>query len=369
MAGLALLACGGGEEGTPEAGTEASPGPTGTSGLLSTPQETTSQVKSGGTLKFALQTDLTTFDPLTTSSFSTQYYIAYYGYPRMLKFVPGVYPNPPSGEVEGDLAESYEISPDKLQLTFKLRQGAAWDPRAPTNSRVIDAQDVKFTYERFAALSPLRGDLVWSNKNPSAPVESVTTPDDRTVVFKMKQPDASAVELFAAGSIFFVMPREAESQFDPKGEVRGYGPWMLERYERDTLFVWAKNPNWYMKDQIYPDRIEVPIVKEYAQRLAQFRAGNTYTSGLGGAPNQTDMIQTQKDVPATQMYRGVTYSTDPHITIFGYAEGSPFRDERMRKAVSMITDRELEADFRWNRDQFTGLGLPMPVRYHNAVPA
>jgi ABC-type transport system substrate-binding protein len=370
MVGLAMLACGRGkEEAKKEAVTAPSPGAKDTSGLLTLPANTTGNAKYGGTLKLALQTDLTTFDPLTTSSFSTQYYIAYYGYPRMLKFVPGVYPNPPSGEVEGDLAEAFEISPDKLQITFKLRQSAKWDPRAPTNSRTITADDVKFSFEKFAAVSPLRGDLVWSNQNPNAPVESVSTPDERTVVFKMKQPDSSVVELFAAGSIFFVMPRESEKGFDPKGEVRGYGPWLLEKYERDTLYVWAKNPNWYLKDKIYPDRIEVPIIKEYAQGLAQFKAGNIYSSEWLGAPNQTDMIQTMKDVPATKLYQLVVHSTDPHITIFGYAEGSPFRDERMRKAVSMITDRELEANFRWNRDKFAALGLPVPVRYHNAVPA
>jgi hypothetical protein len=27
-----------------------------------------------------------------------------------------------------------------------------------------------------------------------------------------------------------------------------------------------------------------------------------------------------------------------------------FRDERMRKAVAMLIDRDLEADFRWNRN-------------------
>ncbi|HXH21633.1 MAG TPA: ABC transporter substrate-binding protein [Dehalococcoidia bacterium] len=359
-AALSLVGCGGGGD---EKGAK---GPQDTSGLLSYPQET--KAKDGGVHKIALQTDLTTFDMLTTSSFSTQYYIGYYAYPRMMKFKSAKYPSPPTADTEPDLAESFEVSGDKLQVTFKLRQGAKWDPRAPTSSRPIDAEDVKWSWDKFASLSPLKADLVYSESNKSAPVESISTPDSRTVIFKMKQPDSSIIPLFAAGSLFFVNPREAENKFDPKGEVRGYGPWMLENYERDNRYVWVKNPNWYLANRVHPEKVEVPIIKEYAQGLAQFRAGNVYSSTWLGAPNQTDMIQTKKDVPQTLLRQATGFSTDPHKMTFGYAEGSPFRDERMRKALAMLIDREVEADFRWNVSQFRNIGLPMEVRYHNTVP-
>ncbi len=363
-AALSLVGCGGGGGGG--GGAAAPSGPKDTSGLLSYPQET--KAKAGGTHKIALQTDVTTFDMLTTSSFSPQYYIGYYAYPRMMKFKSAKYPGQPTADTEGDLAESYELSADKLQITFKLRQGAKWDPRTPTSSRPIDAEDVKWSFDKFASLSPLRADLVYSETNKSAPVESISTPDSRTVVFKLKQPDSSIVPLFAAGSIFFVNPREADGKFDPKGTVRGYGPWMLDTYERDNRYVWIKNPNWYGADRVHPERVEVPIIKEYAQGLAQFRAGQVYSSSWLGAPNQTDMLQTKKDLPQTLLRQTTAFATDPHKMIFGYAEGSPFRDERMRKALSMLLDREVEADFRWNTSQFKSVGLPMEVRYHNTVP-
>ena len=361
-AALSLVGCGGGDDD----GGGATTGPKDTSGLLTIPQETTA--KDGGVHKIALQTDVTTFDMLTTSSFSPQYYVGYYAYPRLMKFKSAKYPAGPTGATEGDLATGAEVSGDKLQVTFKVRPGAKWDPRAPTSNRVIDSEDVKWSWDKFASLSPLRADLVYSETNKSAPVESISTPDSSTVVFKLKQPDSSIIPLLAAGSLFFVNPREAESKFDPKGEVRGYGPWMLDAYERDNRYVWSKNPNWYDAKRIHPDKVEVPIIKEYAQGLAQFRAGNVYSSSWLGAPNQTDMIQTKKDAPKTLLIQGATFSTDPHKMTFGYAEGSPFRDERMRKALSMLIDREVEADFRFNVKQFTGLGLPMEVRYHNSVP-
>ena len=38
-------------------------------------------------------------------------------------------------EVVGDLAQSWEFSPDGLQLTFKLRDGVKWHNKAPVNGR------------------------------------------------------------------------------------------------------------------------------------------------------------------------------------------------------------------------------------------
>ena len=42
----------------------------------------------------------------------------------------------------GDLAESWEVSPDGLTITFKLRKGVKWQDGAP-----FTAQDVMFTYQ------------------------------------------------------------------------------------------------------------------------------------------------------------------------------------------------------------------------------
>jgi hypothetical protein len=41
-----------------------------------------------------------------------------------------------------DLAESWEVSPDKLQITFKLRDGVKWHNKPPVNGRAMDMEDV-----------------------------------------------------------------------------------------------------------------------------------------------------------------------------------------------------------------------------------
>jgi peptide/nickel transport system substrate-binding protein len=362
---LSLVGCGGSNKGS---SSSASPGGTSAANsLLSQPVDTTSKARPGGVLKHFDTAEVTTFDPIATTSFSAQSRIAAYTYPRMVKFKTAKYPATATGEVEGDLAESFEISGDKLQVTFKLRQGLKWDSRAPTNGRVIDAQDVMATWTRYSRLSTSRGNLVYdASSAPTAPVESMSSPDSKTIVLKLKQPDSSLLPLFGWRS-FYVMPREADGGFDPKGEIRGYGPWLLTEAQQGTLRVWTKNPDYYVKGRPYPDKIEVPILPEYATRLAQFKAGNIYTS----VAQPDDIIQTKKDVPQANLLQGEAYSTVPSDLGFGYgANGETvWKDKRLRQAVSLLLDRELMIDTLGGRENFKKQGIELPARYHSVIGA
>ena len=42
-----------------------------------------------------------------------------FAYQRLIQFTPAKYPNAPKGDVTGDFAESWELSPDKLTMTMK----------------------------------------------------------------------------------------------------------------------------------------------------------------------------------------------------------------------------------------------------------
>lgn len=360
IAALSTVGCGGGGDGdsAPKEAIDKS-------GLLGTPQDSLAEAKPGGVFKNLLTTDVVSFDPLSSSSFNTQSSVAYYTYPRMLKFKTARRPEFASGASEGDLAESFELSADKLQLTFKIRPGMKWESRAPTNGRVIDASDVVFSWNKFATVSPFRADFAYSETNKSAPVESVSTPDSRTVVFKMKFPDASIVPLFTTAILFFVMPKESDGGFDPKGEVRGYGPWLLEDYRPSALHVWKKSPDYYVKGRPFYDKVENPIVPEYATRLSQFKAGNVWLS----VATQQDIVQTKKDVPAVNLFQGESHTQTPSFYAFGYEGNSPFKDERVRQAVSMLLDRELLADTINGREAFLKEGLDVPTRYHTVIGA
>ena len=99
-------------------------------------------------------------------------------YSTLMKFEPGNYPN-----IVGDLAESWTVAPDALTYTFKLHKNVKFHDGAP-----MTAADVKASYERI--FNPPPG-VVSARKALHEDIKEVETPDDHTVVFKMKNVNAS----------------------------------------------------------------------------------------------------------------------------------------------------------------------------------
>lgn len=352
---------------TGSTGASGATGATGSSSLVTTPVDTSAQGKPGGTWTFYATDDITHFDALISNSLSTVDGSSMWAYNRLLKFKAGKYPEVANGTQEPEMAESWEVSPDKLTLTMKIRQGngVKWDERAPTNGREMDMDDVLYSYNKFVEINP-QGANVDNNRNPAAPVVSAEATDDRTLVFKLARPDATVVPLFAEGLGLYIMPRESDGGFDPANTVRGNGPWLLDEYEPSIKFRWKRNPNYYVEGRPFPDFVERPIIKEPAQRLAQFRAGNIL-SDLN-LPN--DVIQLWKDLPKANLYqrRTLANSLSPSVW-FGYEGDSPFKDERVRQAFSMMVDREGFTIAALNADRFESEGLPVDASINTCITA
>jgi peptide/nickel transport system substrate-binding protein len=367
-----LAACGGSSSsGGGDANKDAKPG-SDKSGLVYEPVDSTAQAKPGGTIKTVYTADILHFDALASNSSSVVNDLAPFTYPRMVKFGVTKYPKPHDGSVEGDAMESFEISPDRLTVTFKVRQGMKWDPKAPTSSRLIDAQDVLFSWGKFSKLNPSAPNLAYdATKSPGAAIETMSAPDAKTVVVKLKQPDAALLTLLAGWDQLYLMPRESDGGFDPKNEVRGYGPWLMEEYRASAYTYWRKNPDYYVKGRPFPDRMERALIPELAARLAQFRAGNIHTDVVEQA--QDNVVQLKKDVPQALLTLGAgSYGKNynPVIStmiIFGYEGNSVFKDVRMRQALSMAIDREALADAIDNRANFAKDGLDNSVVYNSSL--
>jgi ABC-type transport system substrate-binding protein len=354
-AAVAAVGCGGGSSGGTGGGTEGT-------GLLSQAVDTTKQAKSGGIYRSLTGSDVTNFDPLSSQSFTTQVASGYM-YSRLLKIVPGIGKSS-TGDVEADLAESWEISEDKLQITLHLRQNVKWDARAPTNSRPVVADDVVFSWNKFASLSPYAGVLA-NSKSKDAAVLSLTAPDSKTVVVKLGFPDAAALTMLGSSAALYIMPKESDGGFDPKGTTRGSGPWVLDEYKPSGGFTYAKNPNWYRSDIPFLDKVDYPIVPEYASQLAQLRAGNVY-GGVG--VHAEDILQTKSDLPDLILRQG-SFNRLWYNSWFGYSGNSPFKDKRVRQAWSMSYDRDLWIETIAATADFVKAGLPVSTRWHSHFPS
>lgn len=165
----------------------------------------------GGVHQDYTTTDITSQDPRTATA-NIDRGEATWDYRRLFKWKPGV-GEQATGEIDGDMVESCELNPNALQITMKLRKNAHWDPRPPTNGRLVDAQDVEFSFDKFHAQSVYRKDW-FQDLNPASRFTSVETPDNQTVVLKTAFPLGAIFDYLGNTLGFHVMPREADGGFD-----------------------------------------------------------------------------------------------------------------------------------------------------------
>lgn len=349
LAAVTVVGCGGSDK-EPETIVET---------RVNVPKNTSTNAKKGGTYKGVVSGDENNLDPLATSRVWPQGGSFAYSHLLKEKVSDGV---PGSPEFIGDLAESYEISADGLTIIFKLRPDAGFDPRPPTSSRKVNAEDVVFSWNKYKALSPYKAQLSYE-ANKAAAVESITKVDDRTVTMKLAYPWSPVRGTLSWGQ-FVIQPIEADSAFDSRRDTRGSHMWMLSDYQTAQSFKWSRNPNWYDKSYQYLDSYETPVIPEYAARLAQFRAQAVHELGTpaGGDlnANASDIIDLANSFPDLQLVSG---DATPGVRMFSFGTrpNNPFKDVRLRQAVSLTLDRELFGLTSSGGDIYQKASIPFEV--------
>ena len=364
-AGAALLAaCGGDNEGS---------GGGDKSSLVTERVDTTKQAKRGGIMKDRTFSDVPSLDIFTASSPHNG--VGPHAYSSLVQFKPG-YLKPSEREVAADLVESWEWSPDGLQITMKLRQGVKWHNKPPVNGRALDIDDVLFAWNRFASKSSGRA-AVANVADPSAPVLSLTATDSKTIVIKLVEPVVYALALFTSSSSggIVIVPKETDTTFDIRTDMIGTGPWLMKNYTPSVAFTLQRHLDYWDKDYALVDQIELPIIPEYSAALAQLKAGSIYSMGSYSSTPKVraeDVLPVKRDVPLISVYQDPLARTGG---ISGFRVGygwlpigkSPFRDERVRQAISLAWDRDLYIDAFYGVDKFGAEGLPVVTRWTSAL--
>ena len=355
-----LAACGGGEGGGSRSGTGAE------NGLVTTPKDTFAQAKRGGILKDYAQAEPRTLDPINPLADLNR--IASFIYNTLLAEKPG-HLSSSSYEIEGSLAQAYEVSNDGLQLTMKLRPGAKWHQRPPINGRAVDTEDVVMSLDRFASIGALRP-LVFNVASPEAPVLGYSATDKSTVVIKLKDPVAYMPNWFAGFGSFtgqiIMFPKETDTTFDPRQDMIGTGPFQLSQHTPSVGFTLARNPDYWDKDHALVDQIDMPIIGEYATRVAQLKAGNVHYGVSTNTIRAEDLLTIKRDEPRIQLYPS-EFATTTTVWTFGHLPigDNKFSDERVRQAISMAWDRDLFIEAKYNADRFRAEGIPIRTGWNS----
>ncbi len=181
------------------------------------------------------------------------------------------------------IAESWEISQDKLVYLFKLREDVhfhAFSGGKPTanGGRILTAEDVVYTFNRLlksekdhqgAFFNVIKGAADYAaEKTESLP--GVTAVSSFTVKFELEKPFAPFVSLLGMCNAFIVA-REDVASGDLSTNPVGTGPFTWSGRQKDSLILTA-NDRYYRK-RPWLDRIEFLVVADEAARFEMFRKG------------------------------------------------------------------------------------------------
>jgi peptide/nickel transport system substrate-binding protein len=350
LAAASVVGCGGGSD---NGGSQGSSGSSSESYSLD-------KAQSGGTLKAITTYDVDTLDPITAKSFRTNV-IAAFVYSRLLKFKPGIN-QLATGEVEGDAVEKWE-TPDDTTLILHLRSGVKYDSRPPTSGRAMTTEDVVSSWEKYAAESSYKGDLV-NSVNKAAPITSFRAIDSSSIEIKTAFPDATLLPVLAFAFELHILPKEAYSGgFDPNTEVRGSGPFTLTSYKPSVGWSFAKNPNYYGAPKLpLVDGIDMPIIADQAQAEAQFKAKNVWW----GAVPAVDILSFKNELPDTKLDLGGPGAGGPTLS-FSWRASQPFKDVRVRRALSMLIDRAAFIDTFNDIESFKAAGINLNAYWNSPM--
>lgn len=381
-----LAACGGNKDNGSKSATAKKSLP---DSLYQRGDDTSKTAKRGGTWKGFLVRDPQNFDLYNFDPFSQPFANAVGS--KLVKSKPGYQDNPPLA-VDPDVAQSWELSPDKMQITFKLNPAAKWSPLntpyyqgAPGVStianRVIDSEDVLFSWDRWAKTASASGaDELVNSRQPSAPVTSITAPDKSTVVMKLNKPFAPLLISLGNGSVsyLYILPKEGkDGSIDFFKYQYGGGPFMINSYEPSVRMTLKRNPNYELRDtefkRPYVDMVELPIVPDISQQLAQFRTGAVFMPMAGGVPlavstrSLEDVLGLKKEAPELQMlaFGGV----DTVQMWFGMRSDGPWKNVRVRQAMSYAWDRDSYVQAIYSADKLEAAGIPANIQWNAAYPA
>lgn len=264
-------------------------------------------------------------------------------------------------KVQPGQAESYTVSPDGLTWTFTMRDGLKW-----SDGTELNAKDFEYTMKRITdpdvgapygstVVGMIEGYLDAAG-NPDEKGKPTTKPDrdklnvkasedGKTLTIKLAYPCSYFDKIVAFGTMSPVQKATVEKNGDkwatkPETYVCN-GPYMISEWTPGEKIICKKNPNYkggWDNSKIVTEQLTFLLLEDSAASYA------AYTSG------QALMI---KDVPTEEIPSlkkaadGGDFYVDTNLGTYYLSmnnQKAPFNNVNVRKALSLVIDREYVAN-------------------------
>jgi peptide/nickel transport system substrate-binding protein len=283
--------------------------------------------KSGGTLTYLIPADAPpSFDGHRETTYATIHSVAPY-YSVLIRVPPD---NPASTtEFVCDLCtEMPKPTDDGKTYTFKIRQ----DVKFHDGSK-LTAQDVATSWQYI--VKPPKG-VTSARQTYYEMVDTVTAPDDQTVVFKLKYATTAFLPAIADPYAFIYKKEILEK--DPhwfEKNVMGSGPFKLVKYEVGQSITGERNKDYYHKGQPYLDGIVGIFADKQSVRVDALRADRGAIEFRGLPPSARDQLT--KELGDKIWVQDSDWNCGNILT--PNHQKKPFDDVRVRKALALAIDQ------------------------------
>ena len=235
------------------------------------------------------------------------------------------------------LAESWNVSPDGLTITFNIRKGVKFHDGHPMTS-----EDVRYSIMEVLIKYHPRG-------GKFKIIESMQTPDDHTVLIKLKSSSPALMMAFS-GYESPIIPKHLFAGKDIKNHPLankpiGTGPFKFVEWKRGQYMRFDRNPDYWSPGQPYFDRIVVQTIPDSATRSAVLEKGDFQLAGFGAVPNNDakrldalpNLIVTTKGYENFSPISELDFNT----------KVKPFNNKKVRQAVAFCIDRKFVIENIW----------------------
>lgn len=275
------------------------------------------------------------------------------------------------------LAESWDISPDGMEITFHLRDANY------SNGDPIVAGDFVYSWRRLLdprvaaeyayVMEDLAGASALLELDPEAPPPDeeidalleqvgVSAPDDKTFVVKLAHP---ASYFISVATLWVTVPiQQAWIEGDAPTEGENYvasGPFDLESWEHNAKIVLVRNPEWFGEAPKL-ERIEFTLIEDEQAALSAYLADEI---DMVGVPS-TDIARICAD-PALkdQMLETATAGFEYYGFDLNDPEGVFAKSPHLRLAFSMAVDKQTLVDtVRQGAATVAGSAVPPGIPGH-----
>jgi peptide/nickel transport system substrate-binding protein len=253
-------------------------------------------------------------------------------------------------DVAPGLAERWEV-PDPLTYIFYLHRGVKFH-----DGRALTSRDVKWTFD-----SLLTGKIRSTKAAAYRFVDHLEAPDDDTVIFRMKEPDAALLWNISDGAIGIVPYGSGDEM---SRHPIGSGPFKFVTAETDKEVIIERNDN-YWGEKAKLARVRFAVVPDATTEALELRKGSGDITINSLTP---DTVLTLEREP----FLAVEHAPGTEVQYLGFNLRDPIlKDVRVRQAMAYALDRRPMIEYLWRGQAQPARSVlpPQSWAYNGNVPS